>query len=77
MNLTTAADLAKTWGITEDQLHHYRVRNNWPCVKFGRNDVRFTDEQLAAILEIQSHSGGSKAKKRSGGLSSRSAARSA
>lgn len=75
MNLTTAADLAVEFGIDEKTLHRLRVRNNWPHVKLGRYDVRFTDAQVATILEIQSAKA-AKPKSKGRGLTSRSAARS-
>lgn len=76
MNLTTAADLAAEFGITEEKLHRLRVRKNWPCVKLGRFDVRFTDAQIEQIVAIQSKAGTSKPKGKSS-QTSRSAARSA
>jgi hypothetical protein len=62
MNLTTAADLAAQFGIDEAKLHRLRVRNNWPHVKFGRNDVRFTDAQVEQIVALQSQTAKPKAK---------------
>jgi hypothetical protein len=75
MNLTTAADLAASFGIDEAKLHRLRVRNNWPCVKFGRNDVRFTDAQVEQIVGLQSQA--TKPKGKVAGQTKRSAARSA
>lgn len=36
------ADVAK--------LHRLRVRHGWPCVKLGRYDVRFTEQQAEQII---------------------------
>jgi hypothetical protein len=50
VKLTKAADLAAEWGMEEDELHRRRRSNGWPCVRFSRFDVRFTDEQIAQIV---------------------------
>ncbi len=51
--LTTAAELAEEWGISEADLHKRRRRFNWPCVRLGRFDVRFTESQIAQIIDKQ------------------------
>lgn len=48
--LTTDAELAEHFGIDLEKLHILRRRHGWPCVKLGRFDVRFTDEQVAEIV---------------------------
>lgn len=50
--LVTAEQLAARFQIPVDQLHRLRVRYSWPCVKLGRSDVRFTEGQVAEILEL-------------------------
>lgn len=52
MKLTTAEQLAEDFGIAVERLHELRRRHGWPCVKFGRSDFRFTDEQIAAIVAM-------------------------
>lgn len=54
MNLTTAADLAEQFGIPESKFHELRRAKQWPCVRFGRFDIRFTDEQVEQIVAMQS-----------------------
>lgn len=74
MKLTTATDLAGQFDITEGRLHTLRVRHNWPHVKFGRNDVRFTDAQIEQIVALESRTTSTKPKSKSK-QTSRSAAR--
>lgn len=52
--LRTDAELAEQFGITTKKLHELRKRNAWPCVKLGRFDVRFTDEQVEQIVAMHS-----------------------
>lgn len=51
--LTTDAELADQFGITVAKLHDLRKRNGWPCVRLGRFDVRFTEEQVEQIVAMQ------------------------
>lgn len=56
MNLTTDTDLAARFGLPLERFHEMRRRKGWPCVRFGRFDIRFTDEQIAQIIHVQSES---------------------
>ena len=49
-SLHTAAEVAEEFGITEKDLHKLRNQHGWPCVKLGRFNVRFTDEQVEQIV---------------------------
>lgn len=51
--LTTDAAFAEGLGITLDKLHDLRRKNNWPCVRLGRFDIRFTDAQMEQIIALQ------------------------
>lgn len=76
MNLTTDVALAEQFGVTVEKLHALRKRHNWPCVKFGRFEVRFTDAQVEQI--VASHTiKPTKAAAKETGLTERSARRSA
>lgn len=46
--------LAEQFGISLDRLHKLRRRYHWPHVRLGRQDVRFTSEQVAEIVRLQS-----------------------
>lgn len=51
--LVTPEDLAEQFGITVEEVHKYRRKKVWPCVKFGRNEVRFTAAQVEQIVAMQ------------------------
>lgn len=53
MKLISDKELADDFGITVELLHKLRKRNRWPCVKLGRYDYRFTEEQVAEIVAQQ------------------------
>lgn len=50
MNLITDEQLAETFGISTKKLHELRLRHQWPCVKLGRFEVRFTAAQVEQIV---------------------------
>lgn len=75
-DLITPEQLAERFGISVEEVHKYRRKKVWPCVKFGRNEVRFTEEQVAQIVGMQTH-GTTVAKPKIVGQTARSAARSA
>ena len=52
--LVTADELADRFGITTKKLHELRRAKNWPCVRLGRFDIRFTEAQVDQIILIQS-----------------------
>lgn len=62
MNLTTEVDLAAEWGVDLAKFAELRRQNRWPHVRLGRFDVRYTEDQVAAILEIQTQRSGSRGK---------------
>jgi len=51
--LTTDTELAARFGITVERFHDLRRRHGWPAVRLGRFDFRFTDEQVAQIIAMQ------------------------
>jgi hypothetical protein len=53
MKLTTETELADTFGLTVEKVGELRRRHNWPHVRLGRFDVRYTDEQVAAIVALE------------------------
>lgn len=50
MKLTSDTALAAEWDLTVEELHRRMKRHNWPHVRLGRFDFRFTDEQIAQIV---------------------------
>ena len=50
MNVLTPDELADKLSITTKKLHELRRKHRWPCLKFGRFDVRFTDAQVDQIV---------------------------
>lgn len=54
MKLTTEPDLAERWGLSMEKIIDLRTRHKWPHVKLGRFEVRYTDEQIAAIVAASS-----------------------
>lgn len=75
MRLTTDAQLAEQFGITVDKLHALRKQNSWPFVRLGRFDIRFTDAQIAQIVDSQTVAPSGKKVTAATGLTGRSAAR--
>ena len=54
MNLTTDAALAEQFDISIEKLHELRKRHQWPHVRLGRFDIRFTDAQVEQIVALHS-----------------------
>lgn len=50
MKLTRETDLAAEWDMTLDQFRVLRRRHGWAHVRFSRQDIRYTAEQIAAIV---------------------------
>ncbi|MFJ9387767.1 hypothetical protein ACIRON_03035 [Nocardioides sp. NPDC101246] len=48
--LLTDVALAEQLAIDVEALHVLRRRHKWPCVKFGRYTVRFTEQQAEQII---------------------------
>lgn len=53
MNLRTDQELADLLGITVANVRDACRTKGWPCVKPKRSVWRFTDEQVAAIVAMQ------------------------
>lgn len=47
----TDRELADRLSISVQKLHELRKRHDWPHVRLGRFDFRFTEEHVAQILE--------------------------
>lgn len=54
MNLRTEAQLAEELAIPAERAAELRRRNNWPHVRLGRFDVRYTDSQVEQVIASQS-----------------------
>lgn len=54
MNLTTDAQLAEQFGLDLKKFTELRRKHQWPHVRLGRFDIRFTDDQVAQIVEMHS-----------------------
>lgn len=52
--LLTPADVAERMKLTEAQVLTFRRKHNWPCVPLSRKTIRFTEEQVAEIVEKHS-----------------------
>lgn len=53
MKLTTESALAEDFGLAVEKVAELRRRHKWPHVRLGRFDVRYTDEQVAAIVALE------------------------
>ena len=51
--LTTEAALAEEFSLAPEKVAELRRRHQWPHVRLGRFDVRYTDEQVAAIVAME------------------------
>lgn len=72
MTLTSETDLAEQFGITPEKAADLRKRQSWPHVRLTRFDVRYTDEQIAAIVKARSVAGERVIEGAASGLTSRS-----
>jgi hypothetical protein len=54
MNLRTETDLAEFLAIEPTKAAELRRRHNWPHIRLGRFDVRYTDAQVEQVLAIES-----------------------
>ena len=53
LDLTPESVLADELGITIERAAKLRRANNWPHVRLSRSDIRYTAEQVVAVLAIQ------------------------
>lgn len=51
--LVTEKQLAERFGISVKKVAELRRRHDWPHVRFGRFDIRYTEEQVERILTMQ------------------------
>lgn len=54
-HLKSDAEVAVMFGFGDDldSFHERRRYYGWPCTKFGRKVVAFTDDQIAEIVAMQ------------------------
>lgn len=50
MRLTREAELAAAWDMALEQIRVLRRRHGWAHVRLSRQDIRYTDEQIARIV---------------------------
>jgi excisionase family DNA binding protein len=51
--LLTPDDLAELFGLSPKKVLELRSKHGWPHVRLGRR-IRFTEEQVAQIIAVQS-----------------------
>lgn len=51
LNLSSEADLAAILGVSVKQTQRLRLKHNWEHVCLGKNTVRYTDHQIAIIID--------------------------
>jgi hypothetical protein len=54
MKLKPEAELAEDFGLPVEKVAELRRRHKWPHVRLTRFDVRYTPEQIAAIVALES-----------------------
>lgn len=71
LKLVKESVVAAEWELSLEQMRILRRRHGWACVKFSRQDIRYTEEQLARIVhELTTKA--SRSEQRSSGQTSRS-----
>lgn len=56
-DLIKESEVAARWDMTESKFAELRRKNNWPHVRLSRFDVRYTEAQLAQIVDMQTEGG--------------------
>lgn len=79
MKLVSDQDLAKQFDISVSKLHDLRKKHQWPHVRLGRFEIRFTEQQVETIVRSMSVAPTPKQQSaaREAGLTERSARRTA
>jgi len=75
VKLHSAAEVAEMFGMPLDKFLEKRQREGWPHVRLGRQNVQFTDEQIAEIVAMQTRSPGRKPGIKVAGQTAKSAGR--
>lgn len=75
LHLTREAELADRWDMSVDQFRLLRRRHGWPCVKFSRQDIRYTEAQIEHIVDQMTVAGKPTKRDADSGQTARSAAR--
>lgn len=73
MKLTRETDLAAEWDLSLEQFRILRRKHGWAHVKFSRQDIRYTDQQIEQIVRDMSTAGAVKRVAEDSGLTARSA----
>lgn len=75
LKLTRESALAERWEMSIEQFRLLRRRHRWAHVKFSRQDVRYTDEQIEQIVRDMTTRSAATPAVGTSPLTSRSAAR--
>jgi PP-loop superfamily ATP-utilizing enzyme len=75
MKLIREADLAADWGYTHEQFRYLRRKHDWARVEISRQDIRYTEDQIEAIVHQLTVRGKRQVKAVDAGQTSRSKAR--
>lgn len=51
ISLSTEADLAAILGVSVKQAQRLRLKHGWEHVDLGKNSVRYTEHQIAVIID--------------------------
>ena len=76
LHLTRESVLAERWDLSVEQFRLLRRRHGWAHVKFSRQDIRYTDQQIEQIVRDMTTAGVAKPAEDTG-QTDRSAKRSA
>lgn len=52
MKLVTEEQLAEDFGITVEKAAELRRKHQWPHLRLGRSEIRYTPDQVAAIIAM-------------------------
>lgn len=75
LHLTREADLADEWQMGHEQFRLLRRRHGWSHVRFSRQDIRYTDEQVVQIVRDLTTRDDAKPRQSATGQTERSARR--
>lgn len=73
LNLTRESELAAEWDLSLDQFRILRRKHGWAHVKFSRQDIRYTEQQIEQIVRDMTTAGQVKRATEDSGLTARSA----
>lgn len=73
--LITEEQLADLFALDVDKLRELRRRERWPHVRLGRFEIRYTADQVSAIIVSHTVTAGRRRSPEDHGLTPRSASR--